>query len=76
VASYSDTLRIELDPLGIKVVTLFIGEVATNLMSADNVSLNPESLYIDTLEATKERSRNHAKESIGICQTSGATDPV
>ncbi|KAF7587412.1 hypothetical protein BBP40_007252 [Aspergillus hancockii] len=64
VASYSDTLRIELDPLGIKVVTLFMGEVATNLMSPDNISFRPDSLYIDALEGTKERSRNHAKTSM------------
>jgi 1-acylglycerone phosphate reductase len=65
VATYSDTLRIELDPLGIKVVTLFMGEVATKLMSADNISFHPESLYIDALEGAKERSRKHAKESMG-----------
>lgn len=64
VASYSDTLRIELDPLGIKVVTLFMGEVATNLMSADSVAFHPESLYIDALDGLKERSRNHARESM------------
>lgn len=64
VASYSDTLRIELDPLGIKVVTLFMGEVSTNLMSPDNISFRPGSLYIDALEGAKERSRNHAKASM------------
>ncbi|GKZ27436.1 hypothetical protein AbraIFM66951_005328 [Aspergillus brasiliensis] len=64
VASYSDTLRIELDPLGIKVITLFMGEVTTNLMSADNISFRSGSLYIDALEGTKERSRNHAKNSM------------
>ncbi|KAJ6100362.1 hypothetical protein N7467_001897 [Penicillium canescens] len=64
VASYSDTLRIELGPLGIKVVTLFMGEVSTNLMSPDRISFDPESIYTVALEGTKERSRNHAKNSM------------
>jgi 1-acylglycerone phosphate reductase len=64
VASYSDTLRIELDPLGIKVVTVFMGEVATNLMSADNISFGSGSIYIDVEESAKERSRNHFKNSL------------
>lgn len=64
VASYSDTLRIELDPLGIKVVTVFMGEVATNLMSSDNISFGPGSIYIDAEEGAKERSRNHSKHSL------------
>jgi 1-acylglycerone phosphate reductase len=64
VASYSDTLRIELEPLGIKVVTLFMGEVATNLMTPDNITFKDGSIYVDVLEQTKERSRNHAKNSM------------
>lgn len=64
VASYSDTLRIELEPLGIKVVTVFMGEVATNLMSSDNISFGPGSIYIDAEEGAKERSRNHSKHSL------------
>jgi 1-acylglycerone phosphate reductase len=64
VASYSDTLRIELGPLGIKVVTVFMGEVATNLMSSDNISFGSGSIYIDAEERVKERSRNHAKNSV------------
>jgi 1-acylglycerone phosphate reductase len=64
VASYSDTLRTELEPLGIKVVTIFMGEVSTKLMSPDNVSFIPGSLYGDVLERTRDRSRNHAKNSM------------
>jgi 1-acylglycerone phosphate reductase len=64
VASYSDTLRIELEPLGIKVVTLFMGEVATNLMSPDNITFKDGSIYIDLLEKTRERSRKHGKDSM------------
>lgn len=50
VASYSDTLRVELSPLGIKVVTLFMGEVSTNLISPDSISFGPESIYTAALE--------------------------
>lgn len=64
VATYSDTLRIELEPLGVKVVTLFMGEVSTKLMSPDNIFFVPESLYSDVLERTRERSRNHAQKSM------------
>ncbi|KAH9204002.1 hypothetical protein DL95DRAFT_499165 [Leptodontidium sp. 2 PMI_412] len=64
VASYSDTLRIELAPLGIKVVTLFMGEVSTGLMSADNVSFGRDSLYATAEEGVRERSRNHVQNSM------------
>ncbi|KAH7042783.1 hypothetical protein B0J12DRAFT_761356 [Macrophomina phaseolina] len=64
VSSYSDTLRLELAPLGIKVVTLFMGEVSTGLMSADNISFGSDSLYAGVEERVKERSRQHAKSSV------------
>ncbi|KAH7026912.1 hypothetical protein B0J12DRAFT_609849 [Macrophomina phaseolina] len=64
VTSYSDTLRLELAPLGIKVVTLFMGEVTTRLMSPNNVSFGPDSLYADVEAAVKERGRVHAKNSM------------
>src|SRR5437870_3664193 len=57
VTSYSDTLRLELAPLGIKVVTLFMGEVSTGLMSPDNISFGADSLYIDAEAGVQERSR-------------------
>ncbi|OCL14369.1 NAD(P)-binding protein [Glonium stellatum] len=63
VSSYTDTLRIELAPLGIKVVTLFMGEVATGLMS-DSITFGAESLYHDFEERLKERTRNHVKNSM------------
>ncbi|KAG4431895.1 hypothetical protein IFR05_012629 [Cadophora sp. M221] len=62
VNSYSDTLRIELSPLGIKVVTLFMGEVSTGLMLPDNISFSPDSLYIDAEAGVRERSRNPRTE--------------
>ncbi|OBT53102.1 hypothetical protein VE04_08306 [Pseudogymnoascus sp. 24MN13] len=64
VTSYSDTLRLELAPLGIKVVTLFMGEVSTRLMSPDNISFGANSLYIDAEAGVQERSRSHAAKSI------------
>jgi len=64
VTSYSDTLRLELAPLGIKVVTLFMGEVSTTLMSSDNISFGADSLYIDVEAGVQERSRSHSAKSI------------
>ncbi|KAL3441668.1 hypothetical protein BJX65DRAFT_288194, partial [Aspergillus insuetus] len=64
VASYSDTLRIELEPLGIKVVTLFMGEVRTRLMAPEDIVFGPASIYSDLSEKVKERSRNHARDSM------------
>ncbi|KAF5671260.1 short-chain dehydrogenase [Fusarium heterosporum] len=64
VAAYSDTLRLELDPLGIRVVTLYMGEVSTKLMSPDNILFGPESIYVDLEGKVKERSRIHGEESI------------
>ncbi|KAL2782604.1 hypothetical protein BJX66DRAFT_320310 [Aspergillus keveii] len=64
VATYSDTLRIELEPLGIKVVTLFMGTVATHLMSPDNISFRADGFYFDALEEAKRRSRDIAKISM------------
>lgn len=62
--AYSDTLRIELAPLGVKVVAVFIGEVATGLVSADNISFGHDSLYVTAEESVRERHRFHAKNSI------------
>lgn len=64
VTAYSDTLRLELAPLGIKVVTLFMGEVSTGLMLPDNVSFGANSLYIDAEAGVRERSRSHTAKSM------------
>ncbi|KAF4967030.1 hypothetical protein FSARC_5321 [Fusarium sarcochroum] len=64
VASYSDTLRIELAPLGIKVVTLYMGVVATHLTSPDKQLFSPGSLFIDAEEGLRERSRLHVKDGM------------
>lgn len=64
ITAYSDTLRLELAPLGIKVVTLFMGEVSTGLMSPENISFGADSLYIDAEAGVQERSRSHAAKSM------------
>ena len=65
IVSYSDTLRLEVQPFGIKVVTLLMGKVATGLMSVDNISFGKDSVYIDAEEGVKERTRQHIKKSMG-----------
>lgn len=56
IASYSDTLRIELAPLGIKVVTLYMGIISTNLFNAESINFGPDSLYIDVEAGVKKRN--------------------
>ncbi|KAJ4184910.1 hypothetical protein NW755_008824 [Fusarium falciforme] len=64
VSSYSDTLRIELALLGIKVVTLFMGVVSTKLTSPDKAHFAPDSLFIDGESGLKERSRLHVRDGM------------
>ncbi|RYP04924.1 hypothetical protein DL764_004136 [Monosporascus ibericus] len=64
VASYSDTLRIELAPLGIKVVTLYMGQVSTGLTGPDNIEFGSQSLYDVVEQGVKERSRHHLQHSM------------
>ncbi|KAI7763477.1 hypothetical protein LZL87_010542 [Fusarium oxysporum] len=62
VASYSDTLRLELAPLGIKVITLYMGVVSTHITSHDKKLLSPDSIFIDAEAGLRERSRLHMKD--------------
>ncbi|POS75607.1 oxidoreductase [Diaporthe helianthi] len=64
VAAYSDTLRLEVEPLGIKVVTLYMGEVSTPLMSTDNINFGAESIYADVEHKVKERTVKHDKTTM------------
>ncbi|KAL2801030.1 hypothetical protein BJX66DRAFT_331215 [Aspergillus keveii] len=64
VSAYSDTLRLELAPLGIRVVTVFMGEVATKLRSADKINFGAESLYADVGGKLKERIEHGARVSV------------
>ncbi|KAJ0413304.1 hypothetical protein BJY00DRAFT_306411 [Aspergillus carlsbadensis] len=65
VSAYSDTLRLELAPLGIRVVTVFMGEVATKLRSAGNIDFGVDSLYADVEGKHKERIEHAARVSVG-----------
>lgn len=64
VASYSDTLRIEVEPLGLKVVTLYMGEVSTALMTPGNINFGSDSVYADVEDKVKERSLKHEKTTM------------
>ena len=64
VVSYSDTLRIELAPLGVKVVTLFMGEVSTSLFTPETINFGPQSLYTVVEQGAKDRSRYHMEHSM------------
>ncbi|EMR64544.1 putative short-chain dehydrogenases protein [Eutypa lata UCREL1] len=59
VTSYSDTLRLELAPLGIKVVTVFMGVVRTGITSPDKIKFSPDSLYTAAEAGVKQRSKDH-----------------
>ncbi|KAK7417723.1 hypothetical protein QQX98_004379 [Neonectria punicea] len=56
VSAYSDTFRLELAPLGIKVITMFMGVVATGIPSPGGIQFNPNRLYIDAEKGVKNRS--------------------
>ncbi|KAM5343774.1 hypothetical protein ACJ41O_012311 [Fusarium nematophilum] len=64
VAAYSDTLRLELDPLGIKVKILYMGEVSTPLMATDNINFGPESIYSVVEDAVKARTTTHLEKTM------------
>lgn len=64
ISSYSDTLRVELGLLGIKVVTLFMGQVSTGITSPSSVEFGPNSLYTAAEEGVRARSREHLQNSM------------
>ncbi|KAG7419805.1 NADPH-dependent 1-acyldihydroxyacetone phosphate reductase [Fusarium oxysporum f. sp. rapae] len=64
VVAYSDTLRLEVRPLGLKVVTLHMGEVSTPLMATDNINFGPESIYRDAEDAVKQRTSTHLDKTM------------
>ncbi|KAK7723444.1 hypothetical protein SLS63_008856 [Diaporthe eres] len=64
VVSYSDTLRLEVEPLGLKVVTLYMGEVSTALMAPGNINFGSDSIYADAEDKVKERSMKHEKTTM------------
>lgn len=64
VVQYSDTLRLEVGPLGIKVVTLYMGEVSTGLMHAGSVKFGPNSIYADFEARVQNANEKHARETM------------
>ncbi|QKX59538.1 uncharacterized protein TRUGW13939_06672 [Talaromyces rugulosus] len=68
VASYSDTLRLELQPLGLKVKTLYMGEVSTPLMAAENINFGPQSIYHVVEDSVKARTTTHLTKTMGPAQ--------
>ncbi|KAI1070718.1 hypothetical protein LB507_006709 [Fusarium sp. FIESC RH6] len=64
VVAYSDTLRLEVQPLGIKVVTLYMGEVSTPLMATNNINFGIESIYRDAEAAVKQRTITHLQKTM------------
>ncbi|CAI7653238.1 unnamed protein product [Penicillium pancosmium] len=53
--SWSETLRLELQPFNIRVVSLVTGSVATNVMSHNGLSLPESSLYQKALSEIRAR---------------------
>lgn len=68
VAAYSDTLRLELQPLGLKVKTLYMGEVSTPLMAADNINFGLESIYRSVEDSVKARTNTHLAKTMEPAQ--------
>ncbi|KAM0243963.1 hypothetical protein ACHAP5_006726 [Fusarium lateritium] len=64
VVAYSDTLRLEVSPLGLKVITLHMGEVSTPLMATDNINFGAESIYHAAEAAVKQRTTTHLDKTM------------
>ncbi|KAL5338120.1 hypothetical protein BJX70DRAFT_388832 [Aspergillus crustosus] len=60
VNAYTNTLRLELSPWGIRVVTIHMGQVATNLQSAGKINFGGESLYVELEGKVKARAEEGA----------------
>ncbi|KAG8407724.1 putative secondary metabolism biosynthetic enzyme [Metarhizium acridum] len=53
----SETLKIELAPLGVRVVTAMVGAIGTQLYNGHEVSLPPDSYYKPIEQIIKKQSR-------------------
>ncbi|PYI24534.1 NAD(P)-binding protein [Aspergillus violaceofuscus CBS 115571] len=53
--SWSETLRLELQPFNVRVISLVTGSVATNVMSHSNLTLPESSLYLKALPEIQTR---------------------
>ncbi|KAK9326685.1 hypothetical protein V1520DRAFT_284770 [Lipomyces starkeyi] len=62
LAQYSETLRLELEPTGIKVVTVVTGQVRTNLVALP--TLEETSIYKPLEPALRDRAKAHIENSM------------
>ncbi|KAF2235381.1 putative short-chain dehydrogenase/reductase [Viridothelium virens] len=60
----SETLKLELAPLGVRVVTAMVGAMGTQLNDNREVSLPPGSYYKPVEETIKKQSRGEMQESL------------
>lgn len=61
--SWSESLRLELKPLGVNVISLVTGSVATNLLKHSNISLPRESHYVRAIDRIQARGRGQDVDS-------------
>ncbi|KXH66217.1 oxidoreductase [Colletotrichum salicis] len=76
VAAYSDTLRLEVAPLGLRVLTVYMGEVATSIIQANNIAFDRDSLYVDAEDKVRERSATHEKTTMKPGEFAGQMVPL
>ncbi|EED13318.1 short-chain dehydrogenases/reductase, putative [Talaromyces stipitatus ATCC 10500] len=69
MATFSDSMRLELEPFGITVVELKTGAVATNIIKNQKentpISLPPNSIYAPAREAVESAMRNDKMSDVG-----------
>lgn len=61
LTQYSETLRLELEPLGIRVLTVLAGQVATKLPQVPQ--LDDGSFYKGLEPALADRAKQHMRET-------------
>ncbi|RMJ26901.1 hypothetical protein PHISP_02208 [Aspergillus sp. HF37] len=54
--SWSETLRLELEPFAVRVVSLVSGSVATNVMSHADLHLPDTSIYQEAMKEVQRRA--------------------
>ncbi|KAJ5460082.1 uncharacterized protein N7458_001634 [Penicillium daleae] len=62
LAQYSETLRLELEPIGIKVVTVVTGQVSTNIVALP--TLEEKSIYKPLEPTLQERAKAHIEKGM------------
>ncbi|KAI9035135.1 SDR family oxidoreductase [Aspergillus affinis] len=61
--SWSETLRLELNPFDVKVISLVTGSVATNLLTHANIRLPENSLYVKATQQIQARGMGQDVQS-------------